>query len=114
MEGIEILNKTPVLVRPDWWIGGLILLIVFFIAFMVLIFIFVEAGYDGLVAIFSILSCIVFILIPVCLSVEVPNTDGRYRYEVTINENVSIQDIYEKYDVIEQDGKKWIIEDKKK
>lgn len=112
MQGIDILNKTPVLVQPDWAFGGVILSIVFFITFMVLTFIFVEAEYDGLVAIFTILSCIAFILIPVCFSAKVPNTDGRYRYEVTINENVSIQDIYEKYNVIEQDGKKWIIEDK--
>ena len=47
MKGIEILNKTPVLVQPDWAFGGVILSIVFFIVFMVLTFIFVEAEYDG-------------------------------------------------------------------
>ena len=112
MKGIEILNKTPVLVQPDWWIGGLILSIAFFIAFMVLTFIFIEAEYDGLVAIFSILSCITFISIFVCCDIEVKSTDGRYRYEAIIDENVSLQDIYARYNVIEQDGKKWILEDK--
>lgn len=114
MQGIEILNKTPMLVRPDWAVGGVILSIVFFIVFMVLTFILVEADYDGLVAIFSILSCFTFISIFVCCDIKVESTDGRYRYEAIIDESVSLQKIYERYNVIEQDGKKWILEDKEK
>jgi hypothetical protein len=112
MQGIEILNKTPVLVQPDWAVGGAILSIVFFIAFMVLTFIFGEDGYGVLAILFAILSCITFILALICCDIEVKSTDGRYRYEAIIDESVSLQDIYERYNVIEQEGKKWILEDK--
>lgn len=37
---------------------------------------------------------------------------GRYRYEVTIDDTVSFNELQEKYDVIEQNGKIWTLEDK--
>ena len=43
---------------------------------------------------------------------EVPT--NRYRYEVTIDESVTITEIYDNYDVIEQRGDIWILEDKEK
>lgn len=40
------------------------------------------------------------------------NHTGRYRYECTINETTLINEIYEKYDVIERRGDIWVLEDK--
>ena len=114
MEGIYILNKTPVLVRPDWWVIGVIVSILLLVVFVAMTFIFAEIDSDGLSALFIGLSFCAFISIFACCSVEVPNTDGRYRYEVVIDENVPLKDIYEKYNIIEQNGKKWVIEDKEK
>ena len=39
---------------------------------------------------------------------------GRYQYEVTIDESVSMTDVHEKYKVMGQEGKIWILEDKEK
>ena len=37
---------------------------------------------------------------------------GRYRYEVTIDDSVSITEVYDHYNVVEQRGDIWILEDK--
>ena len=36
-----------------------------------------------------------------------------YKYKVIIDKSVSMIEVYDKYNVIEQDGKIWTIEDKK-
>ena len=37
---------------------------------------------------------------------------GRYRYEATIDESISAEQLYDKYDVIERRGEIWVLEDK--
>ena len=37
---------------------------------------------------------------------------GRYEYKVLIEDGVEMKEFYERYNVIEQDGEIWIIEDK--
>lgn len=44
---------------------------------------------------------------------NVVKTDtGRYQYKVLIEDGVEMKEFYERYNVIEQDGEIWIIEDK--
>ena len=114
MKGIEILNKTPVMVEPKAYGFGLILLVIALFVFLVLTAICFseDCVVLGVFCAAALASSFVGLLLYSNYRVESP--DGRYRYEVTINENVSIQDIYEKYNIIEQDGKKWILEDKEK
>ena len=45
-----------------------------------------------------------------CFKKEIPT--GRYRYECIVDENTSFVEICEKYDVVEQKGDLWILEDK--
>lgn len=109
MEGIEILNKTmitePIL---HLFLLGIIGLIVgggiFLIGWNE------QSDYDWLNLICIIIGAIIFIAGIVCVFQR--KETGKYRYEAVIDENVSLQDIYERYNVIEQDGKKWILEDK--
>jgi hypothetical protein len=37
---------------------------------------------------------------------------GRFRYECTIDETVSMKDVYERFEIIEQRGDIWVLEDK--
>lgn len=39
---------------------------------------------------------------------------GRYQYECLIDDTVPYTEIYEKYDVVEQRGSIWVLEDKEK
>ena len=64
----------------------------------------------------SMISAILFLVSFVCLlyqlytAEEIPT--GRYKYEVTIDESVQFIDIYDKYEVVEQRGEIWVLEDK--
>lgn len=86
-----------------------IALVVFITSFTLVIHLDANDNVIGIV-ISSILLFASLIVMAGCKFIEQPT--GRYRYEVTINKDVSIQEVYEKYNVIEKDGKKWILEDK--
>ena len=56
------------------------------------------------------LICIIISSILITIDPQIPTE--RTRYEVTIDDSVSMKDVYKKYEVIEQKGEIWILEDK--
>lgn len=107
MQGIEILNKTEVTSKPTWaWILLIVCVIFGFVAYQ-----FINEILGPTLDNICLITLIVCIVCGIFALVYDEPT-GRYEYEVIIDENVSIQEVYEKYNVIEQDGKKWILEDK--
>lgn len=112
LEGIHILNKTVITeqVIPNenlFQVVGVIFLISFILT---LAGIHSDNGIFGVIAIICAISFITSIVL--LASVKEIETD-RYRYEVTIDESVLFSDIYEKYEVVEQRGEIWVLEDKK-
>lgn len=111
MQGIEILNKTEVMIPNYNW-----LIIVFMLIGIALIsggvatkvenriLTYISLGGLGLCISSALIVAIVY------RTVEIPS--GRYRYEVIIQDDVSINEVYEHYKVIKQEGKIWILEDK--
>lgn len=108
---MEILNTTVVTELVSWYgrglaICGLIAIIGYFIFGLshksgILFWMGVLLMIGGIVGIFSI-------------GIMEPQVEtNRKRYEVILDEDISITEIYSKYDVIEQRGKIWILEDKK-
>ena len=71
-----------------------------------------EGGVWGWVIgfVISLTVCIVGFCVVSKDVVESPS--GRYRYESTIDESVSAEQLYDKYDVIERRGEIWVLEDK--
>ena len=111
MKGIEILNKTQVMTTPDD-IGSIVATrIVIFLILLVIVGICATKDSAWPFTISLVLACAAFVWILLAGEIEVP-AEGRYRYEVIISDDVSITDVYENYNVIEKDGKKWILEDK--
>lgn len=111
MQGIEILNKEPVMIQDErLCIAVMVVLSIAFISACVAMKIDNEVLGNGLVSVFIVCVVLALGIAIAYKTVEIPS--DRYQYEVTIDENVSIQEVYEKYNVIEQDGKKWILEDK--
>ena len=112
LEGITVLNQTEIMDSPSWliWtiaIGAVVLIIVIGLLVTCL------TDSDG----FGVfVGGVVAILYGLMLCATFANTvpTGRYKYEVIIDESVSFEDIYENYDVIEQRGDLWILEDKEK
>ena len=108
-EGIHILNKTAITELSDLN-GGLIVIciIIAAIAFLIMLLsnnstVVIAAG----IVIF--ISGVILILSPFFAS-EVET--GRYRYEVIIDESVKFSDIYDNYEVVEQRGEIWVLEEK--
>lgn len=59
-----------------------------------------------------IITAIGIIVYIVSLSLPTEVESGRYQYKATIEKTVSFNEVYEKYNVMEQDGNLWILEDK--
>ena len=114
MDGIEILAQTEIMETvyaiKCWGIFSFTLLIVGFIVFLIAIMLgnefFMTSG--GIQLILGMIASVVCLL----LSDIITEPTGRYEYQVTIGENVSITEFYEKYEVIDQNGKIWTIRDK--
>lgn len=111
MKGFEILTKEPI--RELSQTLSIICIILFAVFIISLICIFVSIGEEcyKYVTIFAIISLVSLSSTLIIQSYDKPT--GRYKYKVTIDESVSITEVYEKYNVIKQDGKIWTIEDKK-
>lgn len=111
IEGLRILNQSVVMETVGWYtssivICGIIAAICFIIAFD-----------PGIMNDFTqvICFCVGIVAISVLLIIGVwePKVEtDRYRYEAIIDESVSLVDIYDKYEVIEQRGDIWVLEDK--
>ena len=109
MEGIHILNTTVVMEHVIWYVPVIISCVV--LTFIGLTFL-LESFNGILQGIGAIVATVSFIaLVAIALFNPTIETD-RNRYEVIIDESVSLVDVYEKYDVIDQRGEIWVLEDK--
>lgn len=117
MEGVEVLNQVEILAHPEWtWIK--IALIVCFIAFIIgiagcLISIIMTCE-DKISLFFMGFTVISFFLIAVFIALaEKPTVPtGKYEYQVTIDDSVSMNKFYEKYEIVEVNGKIYTIREK--
>ena len=114
MQGIEILNKEPIMEFTDAGKTiGIIFTILLIISFLCLWIFDKASGVIGVTGMtISAIICVVSILVTIINIKFNEKPSGRYTYEATIDDDVSINEVYKHYDVIEQDGKKWILEDK--
>ena len=116
MEGIHILNQTEIMSTPSIWKTLVIIAII--ISLLSLIFLAIGEEHEWDIA---QLGCITtLILSTICLSIcfvgwlftiDTIHT-GRYTYEVTVDDDVTFDEIMDKYDVVEQRGEIWVLEDK--
>lgn len=108
MEGIEILNKTMMTETTGLAVLGVLCIIVGSVIFL--------GGWsdgfdhDWLNVMAILLGTVIFITGLACAAYE--KDTGRYQYEAIIDESVSMTEVYEKYKVVKQKGKIWILEDK--
>lgn len=113
LEGIEVLNKVEITQEkfPEW-LGpacALMILIGVITGMIVSVFVRDAAGILAGLAL-GLFCCIPTLLIGKGCTKEVPT--GRYRYEVTISDTANFKEIYEKYDVVEQRGDIYVLEEK--
>ena len=109
MEGITILNEFVVNNAPVGWfaiIAGAILCAVCLWAMCIA---FCE-GNTGFATVFIILAliCVGLIVLGICVVKTPPET----RYQVLIDETVSMSDFFERYEIVEQEGKIYTVKEK--
>lgn len=74
-----------------------------------------NSNYTG-VPIFGTISLLAMIAIPIIVITSNSHwrTNERNQYECIIDDSVSINEVYENYNVIERRGDIWVLEDKEK
>lgn len=114
MSGINVLNTIQIMTNP-LWVNILFILsgILFFTGiFFIWLWVRTTEISDKKLNTGLILFVISFILLIVCSIHEGSIPTGKYKYEVTIDENVSFTELNSKYNIIEQRGSIYVLEDK--
>ena len=111
MSGIEILNKTEIFETPDYAYFGFVLFLLIGLTCLV----FGIMGDITSVNLYLLLYSFAFFVGSILFITKSDSiATGRYQYECTIDNSVSFEDVCEKYNVIRQNGKLYILEDKEK
>lgn len=116
LEGIEILNKVEIMESPEWIaIVSLICLIGILVGVVIFcINIFTDFLDDKwwINALLIILNYIGILLMAGLDKDLLIEPTGEYKYQVTIDDKVSMNEFLEKYEIIEINGKIYTIRDK--
>ena len=113
MEGITILNQTEVMEPTPLAVKVIVILtiisliscIAFFIAYITMV-----SNVCPVILAFISISSLISVLV---ISILSPKHLTGYEYEATIDENVSMKEVYERYEIVEQRGDIWVLRDKK-
>lgn len=106
LQTVEIVEKTW-----GWnWLGFVIgiLAIVLMIAFF-----FFDADGDVAMASLSLLLCLVLFIASGFIFSHTKEKDRYNKYQVLLDDSVSVNELYENYEVIEQEGITFWVEDKR-
>lgn len=106
VEGITVLNKIAVTGVPSWITLSAIIL--FTIGLLVFIVSLIADG-PAWTAIISLVSLLVLVI---CSILDATIKTSEYRYECIIDDSVSYNEVVENYNIIEQRGNIWVLEDK--
>lgn len=116
LEGINILNQTEIMESPLWF--SVVIIVLFIVSLISLIVGIIDAIKDfsnGHTWIFIIITTIAYIAILImgnAGSNVLTEPTGRYEYQVTIDDSVSMNEFLEEYEIIKVDGKIYTIRDK--
>lgn len=106
---MHILNQEPIMQLPPFLEAVFAIgFIVFIIGFVVL----VKADSIAVMIGSGITSVLSLIIIASIAFVNPEVETGRYKYEVTFDDTLSVEEVYDKYEVIERRGDIWVLEDK--
>ena len=112
IEGIKVLSQSPIF-ECDYAYGYIAIGAIVGAIVVGLLIGLLTLDFDmGMIC--SVIGCFIGGFIGMAITdANVVKTDtGRYEYKVLIEDGVEMKEFYEKYNVIEQDGEIWIIEDK--
>lgn len=107
VEGITVLNKIAITGLPSWiMVSSVVILAIGLIVLVVSLL----AEWPAWAAIVPIISAVLIFIICGILSCIIKT--GEYRYECIIDDSVPYNEIIENYNIIEQRGNIWVLEEK--
>lgn len=105
IEGVNILNQTDIMVKPDWYFP----VVIIFSVVLAIWLSFTINEWTLYPMIIGLPAIIAFLL--VCgFTKDIPS--GRYQYSATIEDSASINEVYDFYIIVEKQGDLYILEDK--
>ena len=112
MEGITILNQTEIMEPTPLAVTVIVILMIIAaiscVAFFIAEYIMASITCPVILGFISISSLVTVLVI----SILSPKHLTGYKYEVTMDENVSMKEVYERYEIVEQRGDIWVLRDK--
>lgn len=111
LEGIEILDKTEILYTSEVAILFCVLSMVAIIVTAVAFVASLTVGHIK-VAIICAVVCVLSIITIIVSSSFIDKPTGTYQYQATIDENVSMVEFHEKYEIVDIKGKIYTIKEK--
>ena len=121
MDGVTVLSESQELTSGSVGLGALVVIISLFISFFITfgIFILIIKLTNSCSLVIPVCASIAFVIVAWGLSIigcKFLHHKGKIVYEkvykVTISEEVSLKDFYEKYKVIDQEGQIYTIKEK--
>ena len=116
LEGIEILNQVEIMESPMWIaIVGLVCLVLIFVGIVIFIVnVFTDFLDDKwwITMLIIVLSYAGILLMSNLDKNLLTEPTGQYKYQVTIDDDVSMTEFLEKYEIIEVNGKIYTIREK--
>lgn len=114
LEGITILNQVEILQWRPHAIFACIMCFILLCVFAITVAVGACIDRGKLICVFGILGFALFMIILLSIVNSQPSIPtGRYEYTVIIDDSVSFTDLYEKYNIVEQNGQLWTLRDKK-
>ena len=111
MNGVEILNSKIIYntILPEYWIAiGLILTSVF-----ICLTVYFYVNLHDASAILCLILLVVSVVILCLGAISNKNSIDYIEYKITIDDSVSMNEFYEKYEILDQQGKIYTVREKK-
>ena len=99
---MTILETIPIFEQPGNYTWMVLTGVCAVIFFLLLVLGTQEYRLCNIIMLFACIGCLIFIIIGLILSICEPKVDtGRKRYIIRVNDNTSINEIYENYKIID-------------
>ena len=111
MAGVDILTKTEIYEYPNWHVIAVLLVGIITVSSFGLAWDrYADETQMVVCCAIGLIGVIGLLILGIGCFKE---PTGRYRYKVTVSDEVSLNDIYETYEIVDRDGELWTLEDKK-
>ena len=112
MEGITILNQTGVMEPTPLAVTFAMILMIISVVSCIAFFIVDDTIVSDVCPVILGIISISSLVIALAIGILSPTHLTGYEYEATIDENVSMKEVYERYEIVEQRGDIWVLRDK--